>query len=91
MVMHIDRFGNIITNLAPDLLPIKHGDELVIRFKDREISCKYVKSYAYVAVGEPLITKGGTGYLELSINRGSAASTFGLKPGDAITIYFKER
>ncbi len=85
-VMHIDRFGNLITNVAPEKFFAKHGSEVLVKIRDEEFKCRYVKSYAYVPVGSPLLTEGGTGYVELSINRGNAASRFDLKPGDKIIL-----
>lgn len=85
-IMHIDRFGNAITNLHSRNMPFKLGDEVRVDVGGREITCKFVKSYAYVVVGEPLLTIGGSAYLELSINCGSAAEEFGLKPGDGLKL-----
>jgi Uncharacterized conserved protein len=36
--------------------------------------------------GQLLLTVGGWGYLELSVNRGNAAEILGLKPGDRLRI-----
>jgi len=86
VIMHVDRFGNAITNIPSERFFARYGDELLVKVKDEEILCRYVKSYAYVPVGEPLLTDGGTGYVELAVNRGSAASRFMLSPGDAISL-----
>ncbi|MCX8187319.1 MAG: S-adenosyl-l-methionine hydroxide adenosyltransferase family protein [Nitrososphaeria archaeon] len=86
MVMHVDRFGNAITNLYSGNMPLRLGDEVKVEVGGREITCRLVRSYAYVGTGEPLLTIGGSGYLELSINRGSAAEDFGLKPGDKLKL-----
>lgn len=80
VIMHIDRFGNAITNLCSRDTSFKIGDEVLVKVGGREVKCRFVKSYAYVMVGEPLLTVGGSGHLEFSINRGSAAERFGLKP-----------
>ncbi len=85
-VMHIDRFGNVITNLGLRNLPLRTGEKIRIAVEGREIVCEFVKSYAYVGVGDPLLTIGGSGYLELSINRGSAAEEFGLRPGNRLKL-----
>jgi len=86
-IMHIDRFGNLVTNLKPELLSDRiKSDEIVIEFKDRVIKCKLVKAYGLAGVGEPLLTIGGSGFIELAINRGNAAKTFGLGVGDVIRI-----
>jgi len=82
--MHVDRFGNVITNIPSEKFFAKHGDQMLVAVGDEKIKCRYVKSYAHASVGEPLLTDGGTGYVELSINRGSAASRFRISPGDEL-------
>jgi len=86
-IMHVDGFGNLITNLRPELLSNRmRSDELLIEFRDRILRCKFVKAYGLVKVGEPLLTVGGSGFIELAVNRGSAAETFRLSAGDVIRI-----
>lgn len=85
-IMHVDRFGNLVTNLKPAQLGLKIGDEVVIELPRGRIRCTYARSYGFVEVGSPLLTVGGWGYIELSVNRGSAAEALGLKPGDRLRI-----
>ena len=86
MIMHVDRFGNLITNLKPENLSSELGEELLIELPSGKLRCRLVKSYGHVPEGSPLLTVGGTGYVELSVNRGSAAERFRLKPGDRILV-----
>ena len=83
-IMHIDRFGNLITNLPPDIL--RGAKKVLVKLRDEEIECSFVKAYGLVRAGEPLLTIGGTGFIELSINRGSATERFKLKVGDKILL-----
>ena len=88
IVMHVDRFGNLVTNLSPSMLERVGGlgDSFRVRYHSGEVSCRWVKAYGMVGVGEPLLVEGGTGYIEFSVNRGDAAKLTGLKPGDRIVI-----
>jgi len=86
IVMHVDRFGNLITNLRPEDLDLRHGDEIIILLPSGELKCRFLKAYGHAPVGSPLLTLGGTGYIELSINRGNAAESYGLRPGDKIIV-----
>ena len=86
MVMHVDRFGNVITNLRPGDLEAGYGEVFRVRTSAGDVKCVFVKAYAHVPPGSPLLTVGGTGYIELSVNRGSAAESYGLKPGDRIMV-----
>jgi S-adenosylmethionine hydrolase len=85
-IMHVDRFGNLVTNLRPAQLGLELGSEAFVSIPGREIRCRYVKSYGFVEAGQLLLTVGGWGYLELSVNRGNAAEILGLKPGDRLRI-----
>jgi len=85
-IMHVDRFGNLITNLKPQHLSTELGRELFVKLPEEELRCRFVKSYGHVPAGSALLTVGGAGYIELSVNRGNAAERFGLKPGDKLLI-----
>ena len=43
-------------------------------------------TYGAAGLGESLLLGGSSGQLEIGINQGSAARTFGLRPGDALTL-----
>ena len=85
-VLWVDRFGNLITNISDETLKsfdIQSG--FVIKVGSMTLD-RLNRSYAESEVGELLAIIGSFGRLEISINQGSAASTLGLKQGDAITI-----
>ncbi len=92
-VIYIDAFGNLITNIN-----WWHGQTLFVRGTTKwDIIIKAGKrrvrgishSYADVPVGEPLAIFGSSGYLEISVNRGSARDVLGLKKGDSIIVNYK--
>jgi S-adenosylmethionine hydrolase len=83
VVLHIDVFGNIITNIKQKDLP---GDNLVI-----EIGRQYIEGInRYYAEKSGLIALiGSSNYLEVAAKDGSAASTIGIAVGDTIKIRSK--
>lgn len=86
-ILHVDRFGNIVTNLRPGELDIKLGDFLEISTPASEvIRCPFIRSYSRVEEGSYLITVGGSGYIELSINKGDAARRLRVKSGDRLRV-----
>jgi len=88
-VLHIDDFGNVITNVSiSDLkrLPIDEGEELKIKFKDNIIRTRFCLAYGEVLLGAPLCIIGSSGFLELAINQGNATQTYGIKVGDLLEI-----
>lgn len=79
-VVHIDRFENVVTNMTRDLFEkIGAGRPFRIQFmRDEEIH--YISNhYNDQREGEKLCRFNSTGYLEIAINRGKAASLFGLR------------
>ncbi len=88
IIMHADNFGNLITNITPKELEKigRLGSSFLVKHRLGEVLCKWVKSYGWVKEGEYLLVEGGTGYIELSINKGNAARITGLGVGDTITI-----
>lgn len=80
-ILKIDRFGNVITNFhAGDFPALEY---LAIgRSKARRL----VRSYAEARAGELVAIAGSSGYLEVSLNRGSAAEKIGCRSGGACRI-----
>src|SRR5579885_3592368 len=80
-VLKVDRFGNLITNLQLSDLPgkflLKVGDAQVKTLRP---------SYAAAAPGEVFLIAGSSGYLEISMNQGSAAEATGARAGAAIEM-----
>ncbi|MEM0440674.1 MAG: SAM-dependent chlorinase/fluorinase [Candidatus Caldarchaeum sp.] len=85
VVLHVDRFGNAITNVKGSLPP--EWREIDVMIKGIHISrVRKVRTYGEASVGETVIVVGGTGYTELAINQGNAAQRYGIAPGDRIVF-----
>ena len=87
-VLHVDRFGNCITDLRSEDIPpwLRTGRPFRVRVGGRELSVRFLKAYAEAEPGELLLTLGGTGFLEVSVNRGNAAKKLGLRIGSELMI-----
>jgi hypothetical protein len=83
-VLHIDSFGNIVTNITEKSLP----NSLIFNVKLSHVALKlkFGKTYAEVAPKEPIILVGSHGFVEIAINQGSAADKFKVNLGDKITV-----
>ena len=81
VIVHIDRFGNLITNLMPDDIP----GQFSIEINDRYVS-QLRSFYAQAAPGEIFAIVGSTGRIEISIYGGSAKDLLGAAPGQRITV-----
>lgn len=87
-VIHIDRFGNCITNISSaDLTDeaIRHGAHLLVG--EHEIrSFRRFFAEDENATGEPFAIRGSAGLLEIAIFRDSAARRLSISRGQTITI-----
>ncbi len=81
-VIYIDTFGNIVTNIPAGIVEFSHGDALEVDKKQ----VLFRSSYGFCIEGEPLALIGSHGYLEIAVNRGSAAEFFNKKLGDKIVM-----
>lgn len=79
-VIHIDRFENVVLNITKEQFEVfGEGRPFHIKFvRDEEIT-QLSNHYYNVGIGEKLCRFNATGFLEVAINRGNAASLFGLK------------
>jgi S-adenosylmethionine hydrolase len=88
-VLHIDDFGNIITNFGKNELKLQSSKASVdLKLKNLRLKLKLCKAYGDAKMHKPLTIIGSHNLLEISINQGNAAETFKAKEGDKIIIYY---
>jgi len=88
-VVHMDGFGNVVTNIHPELLErggFEFGGRLKLRINGKMRDILLCRTYSDVASGELLATVGGHGLLELAVNQGDAAKLTGVQVGTPIII-----
>ncbi|HEX2900167.1 MAG TPA: SAM-dependent chlorinase/fluorinase [Bacteroidia bacterium] len=88
VILHIDHFGNAITNVRKDPFMETKGDKSFQIFIRNLRMQRIVGSYADVAKGEALALFSDNGHLEIAIREGSASQLLGLKVQDMVTIEF---
>jgi len=85
-ILFCDSFGNLITNISrQEYGRLVEGRPLQIKGRGWQIGRVY-RTYSQGGPGQPMALFGSTGLLELSINRGNAEKTLGLKPGNLLTV-----
>jgi len=91
VVLKIDRFGNLITNVTPEDAPALFAEsaKFKITVGSREIT-EIRKNYAEGAPGEVFGVVGSMGYLEVVANRASAAQITGSGKGSEVSILLGE-
>ena len=81
VVLKVDRFGNLITNLQPSDLPT------VFVITVGEAQVRVLRPfYEAAAPGEMFAITGSSGYLEISMNQASAAEVAGVGAGAPIEV-----
>jgi S-adenosylmethionine hydrolase len=79
-IIFIDNFENVIVNINKiEFEETRKGRKFSIVFKRDEIIDKISESYADVPEGDKLAFFNSAGYLEIAVNKGNAASLFGLQ------------
>jgi S-adenosylmethionine hydrolase len=85
-IIHIDRFGNLITNIPADFLENKkHAEIRVGKGSIKGMS----RSYFAIKEKELGALIGSSNFLELAVNQGSAQKLLKANVGDSVRIDFK--
>jgi len=91
-IIHIDRFGNLITNIEPETLqkafPRRNRRTLNIICSGHAIR-GVSETYSDVAPGRALALVGSYGLVEISVRDRNASSSLGVERGDRIEIGLK--
>lgn len=80
-IIHIDRFGNLVTNVAFGDLPASYIVEINGRVIEK--GCRY---YAEANKGELFLIAGSAGFLEISVRDGSAAKELAVEEGSSVVV-----
>jgi S-adenosylmethionine hydrolase len=86
-IIHIDRFGNCVTNISRDafegkIASLKINGKTIRHFRD---------FYGEDSSHSPFAIWGSTGFLEISVNGGSAAKILRAKRGDEVVITSRKK
>ena len=82
-VLHVDRFGNAITNVEASMLP-EAAAGVRVRAGGRGLPLR--RTYADAAPGEALALVGSGGRIEIAVREGSAADRLGLRRGSPVRV-----
>jgi hypothetical protein len=85
-VIHIDGFGNLVTNIGAELLQNKKIGKMVVG--KRQIK-RLARSYFEIPEKEVGALVGSSGFFEIAVNQGNAQKTLKSKVGTDVRITFK--
>lgn len=84
-ILKIDRFGNVVTNFESEAWKRLARIPFALKFGTHTVS-RIAPNYAAMPAGELFVIAGSAGYLEISMNRGSAADALGAEAGAALEL-----
>jgi len=87
VILRVDAFGNLMTNLTPADLPEQTLKNSAIKMQvaDKEIG-KLVETFAEGEAGVAVAFLGSSGFIEIAVNKGSAAKQLGVGRGVAVSV-----
>ncbi len=89
-VIHVDNFDNVVVNIRQEVFAKAANDRpFSLFFRRNDPITRLSDNYCDVPVGEPLCLFNSSGYLEIAINLGRAATLLGLKVEDVVEVVFE--
>jgi hypothetical protein len=88
-VLHVDDFGNIITNISEEDLSkarMKTGKTLAVDMKNEHLKVNLCRTYGDAAPKSVLMLVDSHGFLELAVNQGNASRRFRVNAGDTVHV-----
>jgi S-adenosylmethionine hydrolase len=85
MVLKVDRFGNLITNFLFEGFPDVRTQPFEL-LAGSQIVRRLAQTYSESGEGEVTAIVGSSGFLEISVNQGSAAERLGCKSGAEVEL-----
>jgi hypothetical protein len=80
-IIHVDHFGNLISNIPGQNLP----EQATVTIDNRMLG-SIRQTYGDVGVGKPLALVGSHGFVEVAVRQGSAADALGIGRGASVEI-----
>ena len=84
-----DPFGSLITDIESDdfkKLGYELGDKVTLEIDKKQYKFPYVKTFAGVPVGQPLVYIDSRGRLGIAVNQGDFSKVYGVKPTVPVII-----
>jgi len=88
-ILHIDDFGNIISNITSEDLKkigLHKANSLLVRLGNKTLTIRFCSAYGEVPAGTPLALIGSSNFLEVAVNQRSASGIFKAKVGEAFHV-----
>jgi S-adenosyl-L-methionine hydrolase (adenosine-forming) len=90
-VVHVDRFGNCITNITRELFEAHRAGRRVKCYVGTTILSGLHGTYSSVVPGEPVALFGSEDTLEVAVNGGNAADLLSIRQGAPVNVVFLDK
>jgi hypothetical protein len=84
-IVHIDRFGNLVTNIGEEMLTGMDRTRMVVHVAGQRVR-GVRRTYADASRGELMALISSSWQLELAVREGSAAQMLGSRIGDGVSV-----
>jgi S-adenosylmethionine hydrolase len=84
-------FGNLVTNVGADAfekLGYERGENVDVVLAGKHMTLPFVRTFANVAVGKPLLYIDSRGRVAIALNQRSFAATYGIEP--PVSLFLKK-
>jgi len=89
LVIFIDHYGNILTNIpGSELAKLRTGQLLNLTIKGKPVPVPFLRTYAEAPADRPFALINSDGEFEIAIAKGNAAKKLGVAPGDPVVLKF---
>lgn len=89
LVIFIDHYGNILTNIpGSELSKLKTGQLLNLTLKGKPVPVPFLRTYAEAPDDRPFALINSDGEFEIAVSKGNAAKKLGASPGDPVVLKF---
>ncbi len=88
MVLHVDRFGNCITNITRADLDGHRDGRPFKCYAGSTVIQTHARTYAETSAGDPLTLFGSSGLLEIAVNCGHASRLLSIERGAPVSVVY---
>jgi S-adenosylmethionine hydrolase len=85
-VIYVDGFGSLILNIPTKLIQHRKPVNKKFRVNVKGMELSLLSTYSDVAKGKPMALIGSFGFLEVAVNKGSAAEMFSADVGEPVVV-----
>jgi S-adenosyl-L-methionine hydrolase (adenosine-forming) len=89
-VMHIDRYGNLITNIPESFIRQYDRESMFKIYVGNTILKEISETFSEVPDGEAVALVGSSGMLEIAINKGNAQQMLGVEKGAPVSLVIQK-